>query len=196
MQKGWAAPNGFLLFAAFVLLVAIGSWDYGYYKAVRWVTCLTFAWSAIIAWHASFKKLVPLFIAIAILFNPLIPFHFNRPIWQVLDALVAVLAISLAWFGRNKNPTEKEHAERNENIGFAIAFSCMILGVMAGVAIGNALSIGETGKYALGFILGGAFLYLSGYLWVCFKPKRKINNHTDRTPQATCSPDTHPADRA
>lgn len=68
---------------------------YGYFQILRWTTCITaglFAHESI-SW---FKQPVPtIFIAIAVLFNPIIPIHLSRSIWLILDVITGI--IFLAW---------------------------------------------------------------------------------------------------
>jgi len=79
------------LIAAVMLLIATAELPYGYYTFLRWVicgisifiACSAYGWGGIWAsW---------LFGLIALLFNPLIPIHLTREIWQPIDTVCAVL---------------------------------------------------------------------------------------------------------
>jgi len=92
------------LFVALILLGSLGSWPYGYYVFLRWVTCATsiiFAFYAFsldkvwVAWTLGF---------VAILFNPLIPIHLSREVWLPIDIVLAVFFIVLSLvFTSNKD---------------------------------------------------------------------------------------------
>lgn len=76
--------------AAVVLLVALGSWPYGYYLFLRVVVFAAGLYCGIQLWHKDRSIAVPLLICAAI-FNPLIPAHLNRGMWEVLNVLGAGL---------------------------------------------------------------------------------------------------------
>lgn len=170
-QKEWAAPVTLLVITALMLFAAIGSWDYSYYKAVRWVTCFTFAWSSYIAWHSGFRYRVAVFFAIAVLFNPIVPIHLDKAIWQVVDAAVAVIVIVMAWLSRSKQPTREEREYRHDMTGIAIAITSMGAGIFAGTAISKAFNMGWIGETVLALVLTISLLYLSLYLWHRFRPR-------------------------
>src|SRR5436190_23413317 len=62
-----------------------------FYIALRWVCCTTFVYSAVVCFRARFAPL--LFVSLAVLFNPLVQFHFSRATWQVLDIISLALII-------------------------------------------------------------------------------------------------------
>jgi hypothetical protein len=109
------------LAAAGMLGIAIaGKHPYLFYTQLRWICCTAFIFSAIVFiysavhYYRSYKNdpnaagppvtfqlvIAALFAAWAILFNPLIPFHFRRQTWWMLDALclgfIALLAL-ICW---------------------------------------------------------------------------------------------------
>lgn len=77
--------------AAILLFLALGDQSYGYYKLLRWVTCGAGAYSAFIAVSVEKKFWVWVFGITALIFNPLIPFHFSIEIWSVIDIIAGVL---------------------------------------------------------------------------------------------------------
>lgn len=79
------------LLIAFLLLIATLPLPYGYYIFLRWVTCGMAAFTAFIAYQWEARWVVWLFIPIAILFNPFIPIHLTKEIWQPIDMVCAVL---------------------------------------------------------------------------------------------------------
>lgn len=87
---------------AVMSLAAILPLPYGYYMLLRPVMCIG---AAIVAWslYQSVRKTnwqVWAFVAIAVLFNPLIPIHMNRAIWLPINMVAAVL---FAWVA-SSNP--------------------------------------------------------------------------------------------
>lgn len=78
------------LIVAAMLLIAIAPLPYGYYQLLRWVTCGVAVFIAIQAY--SWKKIwaIWLFAVIAVLFNPLIPIHLTKEIWQPIDIICAL----------------------------------------------------------------------------------------------------------
>src|SRR6266568_5564958 len=68
-----------------------GTHTYAFYIALRWVCFTTFVYSALVCFRCG---LAPFFFgALAVLFNPLVQFHFSRATWQVLDIISLALII-------------------------------------------------------------------------------------------------------
>lgn len=82
--------------AAAMLLGALVRWPYDYYQLLRWVTCGAAVCIAFLGYGWQKKWALVLFGVIAVLFNPLIPIHLTREIWQPIDLLCAVLFIIAA----------------------------------------------------------------------------------------------------
>jgi hypothetical protein len=99
------------IIAAVMLLGALGRWPYGYYQLVRWVTCGAAVWIAFLAYDWRKQWASVLFGIVAVLFNPLLPIHLTREIWQPIDFLCAVLFIVVT-FVLTKPPEEKEKTAR------------------------------------------------------------------------------------
>ena len=92
--------------ASIMLFLALAPWPYGYYQLLRFIVCGVSAYVVFIA-HARQKIWATcLFGLIALLFNPLIPIHLSRKLWQPIDVICATLFIfSVVVL---KNPSEKE----------------------------------------------------------------------------------------
>jgi hypothetical protein len=84
------------IIAALMLLGALGSWPYGYYQLLRWVTCGAGIWIAVVAYSWQKVWVTWLFGIIAVLFNPLVPIHLTKEIWQTIDVICAILFIIAA----------------------------------------------------------------------------------------------------
>ncbi|MCX5633326.1 MAG: hypothetical protein NTW93_06615 [Phycisphaerae bacterium] len=76
-----------------MLLLALADLPYGYYQLLRFVVCGVAVYIAYMAYTWQKMWAVWLFAFIAILFNPLVPIHFSRELWQVLDFICAILFI-------------------------------------------------------------------------------------------------------
>ena len=77
-----------VIVTAILLLVALGDWPYVYYQLLRFAVCgvsVYLAW----AWGKSWSVL--LFGGVAVLFNPILPIHLPREIWQIIDLALSVL---------------------------------------------------------------------------------------------------------
>jgi hypothetical protein len=84
------------LIAAAVLLGALGGWPYGYYTLLRWVTCAAAVFVAVAVYDWKRTAWVWVFGFVAVLFNPLVPVHLSREIWQPIDVVTAVLFTAAA----------------------------------------------------------------------------------------------------
>ena len=79
------------LIAAIMLLVAIAPLPYGYYQVLRWVVCGIAVYIGVSAYRWNKIWVTWTFGGIAVLFNPIIPFHLSRDIWLPIDAIGALL---------------------------------------------------------------------------------------------------------
>ena len=83
----------------FLFLAVVGSFPYGFYTLLRLVVCGATVYLAWLAYDSNKRVWIWPFGFIAVLFNPLIPIHFNRDLWRVIDLLVAIfLMISIFSF--------------------------------------------------------------------------------------------------
>jgi hypothetical protein len=64
---------------------------YNYFVLLKWVVFLTAGWAAVILSKRQNSTFF-IFVAVAIIHNPFLKFHFSRDIWLVLDGVTA------AWF--------------------------------------------------------------------------------------------------
>jgi hypothetical protein len=82
-----------------LLVWALARHPIGYYTVLRLVTCAVCVYGAYLA--AQWKQMGWLFAfgAIAILFQPLVPFRMTKQTWQYVDVGVAIfLAANIFWF--------------------------------------------------------------------------------------------------
>jgi len=94
------------IIVAIMLFLTLAPWPYGYYQILRFVVCGVSAYVAVIAynWHKVWATW--LFGFIAVLFNPIIPIHLSRELWQPIDVICAILLILSVFV--LKNPAERE----------------------------------------------------------------------------------------
>lgn len=79
------------LIATAMLLGALTALPYGYYQFLRLVVCGVGAYVACTAYNWQKMWAIWPFGFIAILFNPLIPIHLSREMWQPIDVVCAFL---------------------------------------------------------------------------------------------------------
>ncbi|GAB2740826.1 DUF6804 family protein [Sinomonas soli] len=84
----WPASIG----AAMLFLGVIGA-QYDFYTALRWAVTAMAIWMAVIASGQKGTLWGVVFAAVAVLFNPLIPFYSTRGFWLPVDMAVLVLFI-------------------------------------------------------------------------------------------------------
>ena len=74
------------LVATVILVFAVtGRHPYGFYTLLRWICCAAFAYSAFTAHEKNRVAWVWVFGVLAMLFNPIVPLHFQRDPWQMID---------------------------------------------------------------------------------------------------------------
>ncbi len=83
---------------AVLSLIALLPMPYGYYTILRICVSICGGLTAYLDFNAGRKDIwVLLCIAVAIIFNPIVPVHLNREIWSVLNVMVAGLFGYLAY---------------------------------------------------------------------------------------------------
>jgi len=83
-----------------MLIIALGKMPYNYYKLLKFVVCGVSIYGAYLSSFSKKINKLSLIIAwiwilsygfIVILFNPIIPIHFHRNTWAILDIGVAIV---------------------------------------------------------------------------------------------------------
>ena len=77
-----------------MLLVAIMHLPYGYYQILRWAVCAVGIYVAYMAYRWGKVWATWVFGFVAALFNPIIPVHLTKEIWQPIDGFAAVLFLA------------------------------------------------------------------------------------------------------
>ena len=93
-----------LLLPAALLLVGLLPLPYGYYTFLRIVVCLCAAVAAYLAFkaHNRMDVFVAISVAVAIVFNPIIPVYLNKGLWGVIDVVAAIWFALLAFLGSRR----------------------------------------------------------------------------------------------
>jgi hypothetical protein len=96
-MKNLIKENWFTIVAGVMLLLAIPSiWPYSYFQILRWVVTVVAIYNAYFAYKTRNTRWTIIMVAVAILFNPLWPFFFDKSTWQILDLITSgVFFISL-----------------------------------------------------------------------------------------------------
>ena len=85
-----------VLVAMILIFPAFGKFPYAYYQFLRWVACVTAVVFAIVGFRVGQRWAPLLFIPVAVLFNPLMPFHMRKSDWLPLDVGAAILFVMCA----------------------------------------------------------------------------------------------------
>ncbi len=85
------------LITASMLLGTLAELPYGYYQLLRLVVCGVGVYVAFTAYSWQKMWAVRLFGFVALLFNPLIPIHLSKELWQPIDVICALLFLAIAF---------------------------------------------------------------------------------------------------
>ena len=96
------------LVATAMLFVAIAELPYGYYQILRWVVCGVAVYIAYMAYQWGKVWATWVFGFIAALFNPIIPVHLTKEIWQPIDIICAILFGSSTLFLKESNQEQSD----------------------------------------------------------------------------------------
>lgn len=88
-------------------VIALVELPYGYYMLLRLVVC---AAAVVIAWKRfagnSSSVWGVIFAGVALLFNPILPVHFSRELWAVLDSVTAAVFIAYGLFANREGASK------------------------------------------------------------------------------------------
>lgn len=93
--------------AALMLLGSLAPWPYGYYQLLRFVVCGVSVYVAFVAYNWQKLWAIWLFGFVAVLFNPLLPIHLSRELWQPIDVICAVVFVFVGLI--LKKPAKDKH---------------------------------------------------------------------------------------
>ncbi len=103
-----------LVGSTMLLIAVLPIEEYAYYRILRWAICIIAAFTAYKSYEAKKHFWVFSSIAIAILFNPLIPIHLDKEIWMIIDLITSVLIFIPIWV--LKSEKAKDEDSRGKNI--------------------------------------------------------------------------------
>lgn len=84
-------PKIFAIITGSMLLLALADWQYSYYEVLRVVVCAASVYLAYVLYEYKQIGWVCVFLAIAVLFNPIIPIYLQKSNWQLFDIIAAVI---------------------------------------------------------------------------------------------------------
>src|SRR5258706_9045232 len=90
-------------FAAGLAFYATEKHPYNFYIFTRWVVFLTCCWGLCFYRDLFWRWLVFAYIAIGVIFNPILPFRFQRSTWHNLDIAAGIILLALLAFYRKHN---------------------------------------------------------------------------------------------
>jgi hypothetical protein len=94
--------------AAAIAFYATTRQPYDFYIFTRWAVFLTCCWGIWLCRGRIWPSFAPAYFVIGLVFNPLLPFHFQRSNWQVLDAVAGIVLLASIFLHRSthysKNP--------------------------------------------------------------------------------------------
>lgn len=74
-----------------MLLLALGSWEYGFYQVLRVVVTVCATYLVFYMFDKKQSGWGVAFVILAILFNPIYPIYFEKSTWQFIDIIAAIL---------------------------------------------------------------------------------------------------------
>lgn len=95
--------------AAALAFYATGKHPYNLYIVARWTVFLACCWGLWLCRSRIWPSLAPAYVAVGLVFNPLLPFHFHRSTWHTLDiAAGTILVLSLVFPPAPNNSTDND----------------------------------------------------------------------------------------
>lgn len=93
---------------AVLIVAATTKQQYSYYTFVRWVVVAVSLYFAYKSYDRKQIGLVIYFFIVAILFNPLKPFWFQKETWHLIDWIVSAITLITIYFDWASNAKLKE----------------------------------------------------------------------------------------
>ncbi len=106
------------LIVAAMLLVALAELPYGYYQLLRFIVCGVSIYIAYMTYNWQKIWAMWLFGFVALLFNPLIPIHLSREIWQPINVICALLFLTITFLLKKSSGAlqKQEETTKNKNL--------------------------------------------------------------------------------
>jgi predicted membrane protein len=84
-----------VILLAVLLFLCLAPMPYGYYKLVRFISMVGFAYLAYSYYALQKKELTWCFASLALLFQPFFPISLGRVIWNTVDVIVGIFLVIL-----------------------------------------------------------------------------------------------------
>lgn len=91
-----------LISSIFLFLALFDGLPYGFFVLLRFVTTVSFLYMAFIFFSSKKQSLVFIFAGLAILFNPIFPFHLGRDVWIMVDLIVGIFSLAVLLLLKSK----------------------------------------------------------------------------------------------
>jgi hypothetical protein len=82
--------NGIKIFLPILFFICLADMPYGYFQLVRFVAVIGFAILAYDAYEGKRPNEVIIYIALGVLFQPLLKIGLGRTIWNIVDVIVGI----------------------------------------------------------------------------------------------------------
>lgn len=92
---------------AVILLICLLDMPYGYYQFVRFLALIGFGILAYDAYQKEKQSVIIVYVALAVLFQPLLKISLGRTLWNIVDFIVAVGLILSIVSSTKSNKTEQ-----------------------------------------------------------------------------------------
>lgn len=90
-----------IVFAA-LLLLCLAHMPYGYYLLVRWAALVVFAYMGYDYYQRKNVPMTFVFFGLAVLFQPVVKIALGRTLWNIVDVVVAIFLVVLAFIDKPK----------------------------------------------------------------------------------------------
>jgi len=104
-HKKQLPPAWVIIATAVFCFVAIADLPYGYYRLLRWVACAVAVVSVIQLARSGKSGWAWGMVLVAIVFNPILPVHFEKATWRVLDGGAGLAFLGVLWVSRKGRAT-------------------------------------------------------------------------------------------
>jgi len=81
------------IIAALMLFAALGRHPYDYYTILRWIACGVAVFTAFQAGEMKKFGWLVIFVIVAVVLNPIVPFYLKRDTWALVDIAAGVLLL-------------------------------------------------------------------------------------------------------
>jgi hypothetical protein len=96
--------NAIKIVLVILCLLCLADMPYGFYQLVRFFALIGFGFLAFEAYKRSEQNTTFIYLALAILFQPIFKISLGRQVWNIVDVIVAI-GLVLTLFISNKNKT-------------------------------------------------------------------------------------------